>query len=45
MCLLENVAIAKKLLNISAFTLKFVMNLSLRNNGGIQDIFYYLKMF
>ena len=34
---------AKKLLNISAFTLKLVMNLSSCNNGGIQDIFLLFK--
>ena len=34
---------AKKLLNISAFTLKLVINLSSCNNGGIQDIFLLFK--
>ena len=29
----------KNLLNISAFSLKFVLNLSSCNNGGIQNIF------
>ena len=36
---------AKKLLNISAFCLKFVMNLSSCNNGGIQSIFLLFKNF
>ena len=34
---------AKKLLNLSVFSLKFVINLSSCNNGGIQDIFLLFK--
>ena len=34
---------AKELLNISVFSLKFVMNLSLCNNGGMQGIFLLFK--
>ena len=34
---------AKKLLNISAFSLKFVMNLSSCNNRGIQGTFLLFK--
>ena len=33
----------KQLLNISAFSLKLVMNLSSCNNGGIQGIFLLFK--
>ena len=34
---------AKKLLNISAFSIRFMMNLSSCNNGGIQGIFLLFK--
>ena len=34
---------ANKLLNISAFSLKFVMNLSSCNNGGIKGVFLLFR--
>ena len=36
---------AKKMLNISAFSLKFLMNLSLCNKSKIQDVFLLFENF